>query len=366
MSEKVFNVAVFFVVFRECLEAAVIVSVLLSFVNQSLGNNSPALRKKLWWQVWLGVALGFLVCLIIGGAMIGVYYRYNSDIYGKSEDLWEAIFCFIATIMISVMGLPMLRISKLQTKWRVKLAQALLDVPERKRDRFRFGALMKRYAMFLLPCITVLREGLEAIVFVAGVGTTAQGAAASSYPLPVIVGLIAGAAVGTLLYYGASRSSMQIFLIFSTCLLYLIAAGLCSRGAWYAETYRFNIATGGDASESGSGNGSYNILQTVYHINCCNPSLDKGWDIFNALLGWQNTGYLASILAYNLYWLVIIAIVSLMIYDERRGHLPFTRYRLSDLNPLRRRRKELSATERDELFERAGKLGFEPDGRIAS
>ncbi|SCU81928.1 LAFA_0C08020g1_1 [Lachancea sp. 'fantastica'] len=369
-SSKVFNVSVFFVVFRECLEAVVIVSVLLSFLKQSVGAQDIKVYKRLRRQVWFGVALGLFLCLAIGGGFIGAYYSLQNDIFGSAEDLWEGIFCMIATVMISIMGIAMLRINKLQAKWRVKIARALLDVPERKRDRFKIGHLTRHYAMFLLPFITVLREGLEAVVFVAGAGITTQGSRASAYPLPVVVGLIAGSLVGFILYYGTSKSSMQVFLVASTCILYLISAGLFSRGAWYFENYRFNKASGGDASEGGDGNGSYNIRKAVYHVNCCNPELDNGWDVFNALLGWQNTGYLSSMLCYNIYWLCLIIVVGLMMYEEKRGHLPFCKnLKLRMLMPTywlkNKKKNEMTDREREDLFQRVEQLQFNEQGELA-
>ncbi|ODQ61045.1 hypothetical protein WICANDRAFT_28966 [Wickerhamomyces anomalus NRRL Y-366-8] len=369
-TNKVFNVAVFFVVFRECLEAVIVISVLLSFLKQSIGTNDLSLYKKLRKQVWIGSFLGVFICLVIGGGFIGAYYSLQNDIFGKSEDIWEGVFCLIATVMISFMGIAMLRINKMQAKWRVKIAKSLVEVPERKRDRFRIGYLAKRYAMFLLPFVTTLREeGLEAVVFVAGAGITTKGAKASSYPLPVVVGLIAGCGAGMLLYYGVSYTSMQIFLVISTCILYLIAAGLFSRGVWYFENYVFNKKTGGDASESGDGNGSYDISKAVYHVNCCNPELDNGWDIFNALLGWQNTGYIGSVLSYNIYWLCLIIVVGLMLFEEKRGHLPFCKnLKLRHLNPMywikNKKKNELTDAERDELFRKAQDIRFNEEGEL--
>ncbi|CAB4255526.1 similar to Saccharomyces cerevisiae YER145C FTR1 High affinity iron permease involved in the transport of iron across the plasma membrane [Maudiozyma barnettii] len=369
MVNKVFSVAVFFVVFRECLEAVVIISVLLSFLDQSIGTRDLALFKKLKKQVWIGVGVGFVICLAIGCGFIGAYYSLQKDIFGSAEDLWEGIFCMIATVMITMMGIPMLRMNKMQSKWRVKIAKSLVDIPKRKRDRFKLSYLTSRYAMFLLPFITVLREGLEAVVFVAGAGITTKGSQASAYPLPVFVGLLAGGFVGWLLYFGASRSSLQVFLIISTSILYLISAGLFSRGAWFFENYRFNVKTGGDASEGGDGNGSYNIKQAVYHVNCCNPELDNGWDIFNALLGWQNTGYLSSVLCYNIYWVVLISILGLMIYEEKKGHLPFFRQlHLRQLNPgywLKNKKKdEMTQEQTENLFHNLEKLQFNENGAI--
>jgi high-affinity iron transporter len=61
----------------------------------------------------------------------------------------------------------------------------------------RFKRWCEKYALFILPFITVLREGVEAIVFVGGVIFQAP---ATAIPLPVVVGLAAGLAVGYLLY----------------------------------------------------------------------------------------------------------------------------------------------------------------------
>ncbi|KAL3241338.1 high-affinity iron permease FTR1 [Nakaseomyces bracarensis] len=369
MPNKVFNVAVFFVVFRESLEAVIVISILLSFLKQAIGDKDVQLYKRLRKHVWIGCFLGFFICLAIGAGFIGAYYSLEKDIFGSAEDLWEGIFCMIATVMISMMGIPMLRINKMQSKWRVKIARSLVESPTKRSDWFNIGFLSRRYAMFLLPFITVLREGLEAVVFVAGAGITTKGSHASAYPLPVVVGLLAGAFVGWLLYYGASRSSLQVFLVISTSILYLIAAGLFSRGAWFFENYRFNKASGGDASEGGDGNGSYNIHKAVYHINCCNPELDNGWDIFNALLGWQNTGYLSSILSYNIYWAVLIMVLMLMMYEERHGHLPFLpNLKLRHLNPgywIKNKKKfELTEEQKAELFNRMDNIEFTEEGDI--
>lgn len=52
MTVNVFSVAIFFICFRESLETSVIVSVLLSFLHQTLGNQEDhATRKRLYKQV---------------------------------------------------------------------------------------------------------------------------------------------------------------------------------------------------------------------------------------------------------------------------------------------------------------------------
>lgn len=375
MGNKVFNVAVFFVVLREALEAVIVVSVLLSFVKQAIGSNDPKLYSKLKKQIWLGAIAGFIICLIIGAGFIGAYYGLQKDVFGNTEDLWEGVFCLIATIMISFMGLAMLRLNKMQAKWRVKIAKSIVQTPKydengKKKAWQGFGYIMKKYCMFILPFVTVLREGLEAVVFVAGAGVTTTDSKASSFPLPVICGLLCGLLVGAFIFYGGSHSSLQIFLVISTCILYLISAGLFSRAAWFFENYRYNKKTGGDASENGSGPGSYNVAaHVVYHINFANPEIDNGWDVFNSLLGWQNTGYLSNILCYNLYWVVIIAVVLLMLYEEKHGHLPFLKNRkLKELSPFywvkSKYKKEITKQDEKEIFEKLQKVAFDSEGNL--
>ena len=131
--------------------------------------------------------------------MIGAFYGVGLDAWSQTEDIWEGVFSLLATIIITIMGAALLRVSKMQDKWRVKLAKAL-DANKQKKTgsrSSRFKLWCEKYAMFLLPFITVLREGLEAIIFIGGVGL---GSPASSFPLAVICGLGVGALIGFFIY----------------------------------------------------------------------------------------------------------------------------------------------------------------------
>lgn len=202
--------------------------------------------------MWLGAFAGFFICLVLGGAFIGAFYSLGKDVWSGSEDLWEGVFCLIASIIITVsncclpftsnppanhtcnyaqiMGAAILRLSKLQSKWSVKIAAAL----EAEKTK-GLGAKARKYAMVILPFITVLREGLEAVVFVGGVSLSEP---PSAFPIPVIAGLVAGATVGWIIYKGGNTIRIQWFLIASTMVLYLVAAGLFSRAVWGFETWK--------------------------------------------------------------------------------------------------------------------------------
>lgn len=98
------------------------------------------------------------------------------------------------------MGAALLRVSKLQDKWRAKIGKAL-EKKDQRSDRgtvgSRFKLWLEKYALFILPFVTVLREGIEAVVFIGGVSL---GFPASAFPLPVILGLLAGSSIGYLIY----------------------------------------------------------------------------------------------------------------------------------------------------------------------
>lgn len=86
----------------------------------------------------------------------------------------------------------------------------------------------------------------------------------------------------------------------------------------------WSTLTGGDAAETGSGPGSYDIRQSVWHVNCCNPEVNGGggWGIFNAILGWTNSATYGSVLSYNLYWLCVMAAFGSLGFYEKHGRWP--------------------------------------------
>ena len=147
----------------------------------------------------MGTILGLVICICIGAGMIGAFYGLGKNHWAGSENIWEGTFGVVASIIISIMGAALLRVSKLQDKWRVKLAKALeaKDSTRRGTVMNRFKKWCEKYVMFMLPFITVLREGLEAVIFIGGVSL---GLPATSFPLAVVTGLGAGCLIGFFIY----------------------------------------------------------------------------------------------------------------------------------------------------------------------
>jgi len=212
----------------------------------------------------VGVGFGLVIVTIIEGAMIGAFYSLDKDIWeGIVNVLASTIITLMVTALTSCLQAPGKMESQDRRSHRLKWAHGL---PPLRR--------CERYALFVLPFITVLREGLEAVAFVGGVGI---GIPASSF-------------------------------------LYLVVAGLFSKGAWLFQTRQWKLIVGGDSSEVGSGPGSYSIRWSVWHVNCCNPELGGGGG-FNAVFGWANSATYGSVI-----WIFVSVTFLTMRYNEFSGH----------------------------------------------
>ncbi|KAI9634956.1 iron permease FTR1/Fip1/EfeU [Dioszegia hungarica] len=369
---SLFSVPIFFIIFRETVEAGIIVSVLLSFVDQLMAG-SPALKshstpdrtslrasrgtgedaalleassidgeddgeedaqtieerqrlagviRRMKLQIWAGMISGLIIATAIGAAFIAVFYIKFIDLWSQSEQLWEGVFSLVAAGIIFVMGIAFLKMDRARIKWRYKLSAAFekhrqAGVSGLNQEREGAGG---RWALFLLPFVTVIREGLEAVVFVGGVALSVE---PSAIPLPTVCGLVLGALLGLLIYRTGSTTTLHLFLICSTTLLFLIGAGLASKGVGFFQYYLFSRGVGGDVAETGDGPGSFMVAGNVWHFECCNPepgsaSTNGFYQLANSVVGWNNTATVGTVGVYIAYWLCIAGTLVWMKWKEGR------------------------------------------------
>jgi high-affinity iron transporter len=74
------------------------------------------------------------------------------------------------------------------------------------------------------------------------------------------------ATTGFLIYRTGSTATLHWFLICSTSILFLIGAGLMSKGVGFFEYYNFSKGVGGDVAETGDGPGSFRVQGNVWHL----------------------------------------------------------------------------------------------------
>lgn len=334
--DQLFLVQVFFIVLRETLELAIIILVLLAFVQRTHDSEevSPDITEadrlskqqhvnRLKLQIWIGGLAGFLVCLAVGALILSIFYIIGNDLWAVTEHYWEGIFSIVASVIISVMGIKILRVTKMQEKWKHKLGKAILL--QQTTDSVAKAVWTERNGMLLLPFVTTLREGLEAIVFIGGIGIN-ENTSIWSIVNASVAGIAIGSVVGLIMYRSGNTLSVRMFLIVSTCFLYLVAAGLFSKGVWNIELQQFIDKCGGlDVSETGDGPGSYDITRSIWHVNCCNGEMAEDgvfWMLFTAVLGWTNSATYGSVFGYLSYWVVVVLMFNALLYEERHGRLP--------------------------------------------
>jgi high-affinity iron transporter len=208
------------------------------------------------------------------------------DLWSETEQIWEGVFSAIASVLIFIMGIAFLKMDRSRIKWRYKLAVAFEKSHSGSiKDKGEAESQGGKWALFMLPFVTVLREGLEAVVFVGGVRLqvlvclcklicqVSLNQPASSIPLATLAGLLMGGVVGWLIYRTGSTSTLHWFLVSSTCLLFLIGAGLASKAVGFFEYYSFSRAVGGDVAETGDGPGSFKVQGNMWHFTWGNPEV---------------------------------------------------------------------------------------------
>ncbi|KAL2914213.1 high-affinity iron permease [Polyrhizophydium stewartii] len=375
-----FSVPIFFILLRETLEAAIIISVLLAIIDKLAASSArfKTLAGPLRRRVWLGTLSGLLLSLAIGAAFLAVWYKYAVNLWAKAEVLWEGIFSVIASLMVGATAIAMLKASRLYEKYSAKLARKLGAEgvasassetvsgspatptspgamptivlvknasstseassrgagPATESDELnshssddstgiaaedrQVSALSRPLkALFWLPFITVLREGLEAVVFIGGVSL---GEEPSSIPIAAIVGIIIGIAIGFIVHRGGTVMTLHWFFVATGYILLLIADGLLARGIGNFEDYTWGKAINLEADDVGTG--AFDPRRTVWHFNCCSPeNKTQGWGIFNSLLGWRNNATIATVTGYCLFWVLAAGALVLMRMKEDRDKL---------------------------------------------
>lgn len=195
------------IVFRETLEAALIVGILAAATQGLAGRN-----RWLAGGVAGGIAGAVLVAMFTG--------RLAEMAEGTGQDIFNAAVLGVAVLMLGWHNMWMARHG-------AELARSAREVGRRVRDGSSDLA-----AMALVVTLAVLREGSETALFLYGLA-----ASESSGFLPTagggVLGLLAGAAVGVGLYAGFLRIPTRWFFSATSGLILLMAASMAAQMARY-------------------------------------------------------------------------------------------------------------------------------------
>ncbi|KAJ3140377.1 high-affinity iron permease, partial [Irineochytrium annulatum] len=339
-------------------EAAIVVSVLITFITTAFRDRKD-IRATLIRQVWLGTVSGIVISLAVGAAFIIVWFKYASNLWNSAEPLWEGCFSLIASLLMTIMAIAFLKSDQLTAKWHRKLNKALAKtdefghvikaneegagmIDENKKKvtigddvevienanpnpavagehddesdgsntvvdsesaAVRTGGGSK--ALFIIPFVTVLREGLEAMVFLGGITISAD---PGTIPLAAAAGILSGLLIGYIIYRAGNSVKLHLFFVCASIFLLFLSAGLAAKAAVKFEQRDWALHVGIGDTDAAT---TYNPLRAVWYTSCCNPGDPNagGWQLFAAIFGWSNSAMYSSVGTYIAYWVVVSLIL---------------------------------------------------------
>lgn len=196
------------IVFRETLEAALIVGIVMAACKGVPG-------RVLW--VSLGVAAGLVGSGLVAG-FAGTLARLAS---GMGQELFNATILLAAVLMLSWHTIWM-------TQHGRELAQDVSAISAQVVSQSR-----PLYALAIVTGVAVLREGSEVVLFLYGIASTPDGGGALAMLSGGALGMLGGVAVGVALYFGLLRIPLRYFFTATNGLLMLVAAGMASQAAGF-------------------------------------------------------------------------------------------------------------------------------------
>lgn len=193
-------------VFREVLEAALIVTVVAAATR-----GVP--RRGVF--IGGGIALGVLGAVIVALCMGFI----EGALDGAGQEVFEAVVLLTAVVMIGW-----------HVTWMSGHGKEMVQQMQEVTDAVKAGS--SSIAILLtVVALAVLREGSEIVLFLYGMA--AGGAGKLGFIAGVPLGLAAGVAVGFALYFGLLRIPIRYFFSATNWMLVVLAAGLASTAAGF-------------------------------------------------------------------------------------------------------------------------------------
>jgi high-affinity iron transporter len=193
------------IVFREVLEAALIIGIVLAASRGVAGRG-------LWVSVGVGVGL------LGAGLIAGFAGSIAAAAEGYGQELFGATILLVAVVMLGWHNVWMGSHGR-------DLAREMGEVGTSVRAGDR-----PLYALAVVVCVAVLREGAEVVLFLYGIAAGADGGRAAMLAGGAL-GLGAGVGAGLALYLGLLNIPTRHLFTVTSWLVLLLAAGMASQAA---------------------------------------------------------------------------------------------------------------------------------------
>jgi len=191
------------IVFRETLEAALIVTIVLAATRELAGSRR-----------WIG--LGLAAGVVGAGVVAMLADVISQSVQGMGQELFNAIVLFAAVIMLGWHNVWMQQHGR-EMAGHLRAAGAQVQSGERP-----------MVALAVVVGIALLREGSETVLFLFGLASANKGGWADTLGGGALgVGL--GVAVGLTLYFGLLRIPQRHLFKVTSLMILLLAAGLAAQ-----------------------------------------------------------------------------------------------------------------------------------------
>ena len=255
--------APFLIMLREGIEAALVTSIIASYLRQSgRGAWLPA--------VWVGIFLAVALSLFTGAALQLV----SAEFPQKAQELFEAIVGAVAVVVLVSMVF-----------WMRKAARSIKSNLHHSIDQAMGAERGTAWALIGMAFFAVAREGLESIFFLLAIFQQSPGPAA---PLSALAGVAVATLLGFALYYGGIRIDLRRFFRWTGVFILIVAAGLL------ASVLR-------NLHEAGLWNG---LQATVYDLTTVLPVSSLTGTILSGIFNYHDAPTLGEAIA----WVVFLAI----------------------------------------------------------
>jgi len=266
-------IAALLITLRETLEASLVVGIILAYLNKTK-------NKKHGRFVWFGVLMGVLVSVVLAY----VFERYLGGFEGAKEQIYEGITMLVATVLLTWMIL-----------WMLRQRQHLKGNIEGKVSAHIEGD--HPWGLFFLTFVSVVREGIETVIFLKAVTLQSGGEGTFSGAL---LGILLAILISFLLFKGVARFPLRKFFTFTSVLLILFAAGLFAHAVHeFQEAYVLPI-----------------FIEHIWDLNSILDENASFGALLKGLFGYNGNPSLLEVLSYLAY-LVVIS-VSWRLIDQKK------------------------------------------------
>lgn len=192
------------VVFRESLEAMLVIGVLLAWIAR---QPEPAVLRR---GLWLGIVAGIGLALALGFAT----FAAQSQLSGEALEKFQVAMVLFAAALIVQMVFWMHRHGR-------HMKRELEAQAGRAAGALGIGAV---------AALAVAREGAETVVFLYGLGLESRGGDRLALLAAALAGFALAAATGALVARGARFLSYRTLFAASEILLLVVASALLMAG----------------------------------------------------------------------------------------------------------------------------------------